>query len=181
MSLAVANRYARALVDVVLDPSSGLDPWQVAGQLEAMENLVAGSPDLRGILLSPAVPPPRKRAVLSRLLEAMSVARPIRNFVFVVIDRRRLSLLKEICQAFETLLDERQGVVRADISSAGELTEMQRDKLREEISKLTGKRARCEFAVEDRLLGGAVVRIGSSIYDGSLQGQLETLRQRLVE
>jgi F-type H+-transporting ATPase subunit delta len=180
MSLAVANRYARALIDVVLEPASELDPRQVVAQLQSLEDVVAEFAELRNILLSPAVPLARKRAVLARLLETLSVSPLVRNFVFVVIDRRRILLLKEIRQAFETLLDERQSVVRADISSAGELSGPQRDRLREEISTLTGKRVRCEFAVEDSLLGGAVVKVGSSIYDGSLRGQLEAMRQRLL-
>ena len=181
MSLAVANRYARALVDVVLEKPGELDTGRVAGDLRRLEEMVAESVDLRNILLSPAVPPARKRAVLSRLLEPMAVPAIVKNFIFVVVDRRRVPLLKLICQSYETLLDERQGVVRADVSSAMEISDAQRNRLREEIAKVTGKQVRCEFAVEDDLLGGALVRVGSSVYDGSLRGQLEALRHRLLE
>jgi len=181
MSLAIANRYARALVDVVLDPSMGVDPQKAAEQLRAMEELVADSPELRSVLLSPAVPPARKRAVVTRLAEPLSVSRVVRNFILVAIDRRRISLLGEIRRAFESLLDERLGIVRAAISSARELTAPQRDKLGEELSRMTGKKVRGEFTLDEALLGGAVVRVGSRILDGSVRGRLETLRQRLVK
>ena len=115
------------------------------------------------------------------VLEPLAVPAIVKNFIFVVIDRRRVPLLKQIRQAYETLLDEHQGVVRADVSSAIEITDAQRNRLREEITKVTGKQVRCEFAVEGALLGGALVRVGSSVYDGSLRGQLEALRHRLLK
>ena len=181
MALAIANRYARALADVVLDASSGLEPREAVRQLFEFEFLLAQAPELRTILLNPAVPPARKRAVISRLAEPLGASPLIRNFLCVVIDRRRIGVLSEIRQAFEDLLDERLGIVRADVTSPRQLSEEQRSRLREELAKLTGKQVRCEFEVEDNLLGGAVVQMGSTIYDGSLRGQLETLRQRLVE
>jgi len=141
---------------------------------------LSASSDLPAVLLSPAVPPARKRAVVSRLAAQLGVSTLVQNFLFVVIDRRRIAMLKDIRQAFETLLDERVGVVRADVSSARELASAQREKIRQQLARATGKQVRCEFAVDGDLVGGVVVRVGSTIYDGSVRGQLEALRQRLV-
>lgn len=181
MALAIANRYAGALADLVSDPSSKLDPRKTADQLRAVAGLVSESNELRTILLSPAVQPARKRAVVARLGELLGLPALLRNFVFVVIDRRRIGVLSNISQAFEDLLDERFGVVRADVTSAGKLSEQQRNGLREKLSRITGKQVRCEFAEQADLLGGAVVQVGSTVYDGSIRGRLERLRQRLVK
>ncbi|MCP5116150.1 MAG: ATP synthase F1 subunit delta [bacterium] len=181
MALAIANRYASALVDVVLEEDSAIEPRQVVDQLRAIEDTLAASAELRGVLLNPAVPAPRKRAVVGRLGDMMEVSPVVRNFLSVLISRRRIGHVSQGRQAFEDMLDERMGLVRADVTSAAELGEHQRERLRSELSSLTGKRVRCEFAEDDELLGGAVVQIGSTVYDGSVRGRLEALRKRLVE
>ncbi len=181
MALAVANRYARALADVVLEADSPLQPEQAVEQLRALESVVNESAELRTILLSPAVPPPRKRAVVARLAGLAGVSGVMRNFLFVMIDHRRINIFREIRQAFEDLLDERLGVVRAHVASARELSADQRTRVQEEISSFMGKTVRCEFTVEEALLGGVFAQVGSTVLDGSLRGRLETLRQRLAE
>ena len=181
MALAVANRYAQALVDVVTAPDSGVAPEQAESQIRLFEDLFAESAELRTILLNPAVPPPRKRAVIARLADATGASEIIRNFLYVIIDHRRLNVFKEIRVAIQDLLDERIGLVRADVSSAAALSEAQRERIRQELSRITGKQVRCEYTVEDELIGGAVVQVGSSVFDGSIRGRLEALRDHLVE
>lgn len=179
MSLATANRYARALAEVVLAPGSPLDAVAVIGQLRDFEGLLAESADLRGVLLSPAVPPARKRAVVSEFGRMLGLAQAVKNFLFVVIDHRRVNLLGTIAKAFEEAVDERLGRVRADVRSALPLSEEQRAAVGEQLRRITGKQVRCEFEVEESLLGGLSARIGSKIYDGSVRGRLDVLRQRL--
>ncbi len=181
MALAVANRYAAALADIVLDEASGLDPVEAVPKLRAMAELVNESAELRTILLNPAVAPARKQAVVSRLSELLGLPVLLRNFIFVLMNRRRIGALNDISQAFEDILDERLGRLRADVTFAGRFNEEQRVKLRDELSQLTGKQVRCEFSEQPELLGGAVVQAGSTVYDGSIRGQLEALRQRLVK
>ena len=180
MNPRIASRYARALGDVLLPSTSGVDPRQVLEQLGAFNALLAESADLRSLLLSPAVPPARKRAVVSRLAERLGMPTLIRNFLYVVIDHRRVDLLREIREAFENLVDERQDVVRADVSSAAELSAAQRDQVAAALSRLGGKLVRCRFSADPELLGGLKAKIGSTIYDGSVRSQLEALRRRLV-
>lgn len=179
MSLAAANRYARALAEVVLAPGSTVDAPSALQQLRAFEGLLAESADLRNVLLSPAVPPARKRAVVSEFGQALGLARVVKNFLFVVIDHRRVNLLGTIANAFEEAVDERLGRVRADVRSALPLSDEQRAAVGERLRQLTGKEVRCEFEVEESLLGGLSARIGSKIYDGSVRGRLDVLRQRL--
>ncbi len=179
MPLALATRYARALADVVTAPASGVAPGEVREQLRALEDLLAASPELRGVLLSPAVAPARKRAVVSWIAGRLGLPAPLRNFVFVLIDHRRIAGLKEIRQAFEVLMDERTGVVRAEIETAVELTEAQRARLAGELERVAGRRVRGEYSVREEILGGVVARIGSTVYDGSVRGQLAELGRRL--
>ena len=177
MLSVVARRYAKALADVVM--GSALNPAAALTQLKAVEALIESSQDLRNVLLSPAVSPSRKRAVMSRLVEPMKVDPRVRNFVFVVIDHRRVHEFASIVEAFEALADERLGLVRADVQSAQPLDAAQQAKIEAEISRLAGKQAKLRFSQDPALLGGVVARVGSTVYDGSVRGQLERLRTRL--
>ncbi|PYT15395.1 MAG: ATP synthase F1 subunit delta [Acidobacteria bacterium] len=180
MLSVVAKRYAKALVDVVTAPGSGVDPSRALAELRSIEQLMAASDDLRNALLSPAVSPSRKRAVVAKLIAPMGVCKQVRNFVFVVIDHRRVAEFGSIVEAFETLLDERLGFVRADVSSAHALTDPQRASLEAQLSRLSGRTAKVKFSTDPALLAGVVARVGSVVYDGSVRGQLERLRVKLV-
>src|SRR5579871_2478346 len=181
MASALASRYARALVDIVLEPGSALKPEDAITQLRAAEQMVAESNELKIALLTPAIPNSRKRAVMGRLLDEIGASSLIRNFLYVIIGRRRSAILSEIREAFELVLDERLGFARVEISSAASLDDNRRAGLESELSQLTGKRLRLRFAVDPDLLGGVAARIGSTLYDGSLRGQLERLRRQLTE
>jgi len=177
MISVVTARYARALADVVEE--SGLDPVQIAAQLREIDALVQGSPELRNALASPAVTPTRKRAVMGKLIVPMQCSLQVRNFVFVVIDHRRIMELQSIIEAFEAIIDERLGFLRADVASASALTPAQQAALETQLSRLAGKKAKLRFTTDAALVGGVVARVGSTVYDGSVRGQLERLRVKL--
>ena len=181
MASAAANRYAHALVDIVLSTGSALKPEDAVAQLRAVEEAVAGSGELRTALLTPAIQNSRKRAVMARVMDRTGGSTLIRNFVYVVIDHRRIGILADIREAFELLLDERLGFARAEVTSAAQLDQRRGAGLESELSRLTGKRMRLRFDVDPDLLGGVVARIGSKVYDGSVRGQLQQLRRRLTE
>jgi F-type H+-transporting ATPase subunit delta len=180
MASAVAHRYAHALVDIVMSPGSALKPPEAQVQLAAVEGLLQESPELRTALLTPAIPTSRKRAVMAILLDRLGVSTLIRNFVYVIIDHRRIAAFEEIREAFEHQLDERLGLVRADVTSAAPLNAELGAGLEAELSKLTGKRMRLRFDVDPALLGGVVARIGSTVYDGSVRGELRELGRKLA-
>jgi F-type H+-transporting ATPase subunit delta len=180
MPQALSFRYARALADAVMDPKTGLDPKQALNELRAFTAIVRESNELRNVLLSPAVSNSKKRNVVARFADSLPLSRVVRNFLFVLVDRRRTDLLNDMADAFETALDERLGIVRADVKSASPLNERQQSDLQQELSRVSGKKVRCDFSIDPALIGGVVARIGSTVYDGSVRSQLETMRERLV-
>lgn len=180
MPAAVATRYARALVDLATRPGEAGAPERVLEELALFEEALRVSPALRTVLLSPAVPAPNKRNLVSRLVRHLGLSDLVRRFLLVVTDRRRMGMLGEIRLAAEQTLHERLGVVRVEVASARELTAAQREALEGGLERLTGLHPRISFRIDPELIGGAVARIGSTIYDGSVRGRLETLRRRLA-
>jgi F-type H+-transporting ATPase subunit delta len=178
-SSAVVNRYANALADVVVSPSAGIDPGKAVEQLRAFDLAVKGSPDLRVVMESPSVSVARKRTVIRRIAEALGLDRIIRNFLLVLTDHRRAASLPEMIEGFEVLVDERLGFVRAEVRSASELTEQEKEKLSARLEALAGGQVRMRFAVDPDLIGGMTARLGSKVYDGSVRGQFTILRHRL--
>jgi F-type H+-transporting ATPase subunit delta len=180
MSLAVASRYARALADLVLAPGSPIAPPQALEQVRSFQRVLETSPELRAALTTPAVNAARKRAVAGRIAERLGVARTIRNFIFVVIDHRRIPLVARIADSFETTLDDRMGRVRATVTSASPVDDARRVVLEKRLVERTDKQVRCEYRIDPDLVGGLSVQIGSTIYDGSVRGRLAALRTRMV-
>jgi F-type H+-transporting ATPase subunit delta len=176
---AVAARYAHALADVVSGPSSPVRPEIVVAELRAFEGVLKSSHELLNALVTPAVAGARKKAVVGRIADTLQLSRISRNFLFVLIDHRRIASLSEILQMFEVALDERLGFARAEVTAARDLSEEQRRMLNSRLEQLTGKRIRSQFKVDESLIGGVVARIGSTIYDGSVRGRLHALGRRL--
>ena len=177
---AIAARYADALADVVTSPGSALSSSQALAELQSFERAFRSSAALRNALVSPAVPGSRKKAVVGRIGQLLGLSKTSLNFLFVLIDHRRIGGLSEIIQVFEETLDERLGFARAEVISARELTEAQRAALGAELGRLVGKRIRMQAAVDESLIGGVVARIRSTVYDGSVRGRLQALERRLV-
>jgi len=178
MLSVVASRYGRALADVVV--SANVDGAKVLSALREVEELIDGSDELRAALQSPAVSPARKRAVMGRVLDPMGLPEKVRNFVFVVIDHRRAAQFGSMIDGFEQLLDERLGLVTAEVRSAKELTPAQQAGIETQVVRITGKKARMKFRTDSGMIGGVVTRVGSIVYDGSVRGQLERLRTKLA-
>lgn len=180
MSLAVATRYANALADVVLGSKGAIDPQATLAQLRALDSVIESSADLRNVLQSPAVASKAKGKVVGRLADSLGMDKLVRNFVHLVVRNRRGDLFPQICTAFEKQLDERSGVAQVDVQSAAQLNDSARAQLEAELARLTGRKVRCNYSVDPSLLGGIITRIGSLVYDGSVRGQLETLRRKLA-
>ena len=106
--------------------------------------------------------------------------RMVRNFVTIVVRKRRANLFGQIRTAFEKVLDERTGVLEAKVASASPLSDASQQALEGQLSRLTGKKVRAIYSVDPELLGGVTARIGSTVYDGSVRGQLESLRRKLT-
>ena len=180
MSLAVATRYARALADIVFTPGSAVTPQQALEELKTFESLISSSPDFKTILLSPAAAAPKKRNIVSRFAAELSISKVMTNFLFVVIDHRRINLLSVIRKALEDQIDERTGVIHADIKSARGLEQGEQLAIEGALSRMTGKQIRSQYAVDANLIGGVTARVGSRMFDGSVRGQLAGMRRKLV-
>jgi F-type H+-transporting ATPase subunit delta len=176
---AVATRYAHALADVVTASGSPVRPEDAIAQLKAFEAVLRSSLELRTALATPAVPTARKRAVVGRIAGVLQLQQILRNFLFVLVDHRRIASLTQIIHSFEIVLDERLGFARAEVSSATGLTEAQQTALRTALERISGKHLRARYAVDGALIGGVVARIGSTVYNGSVRGQLDTLERRM--
>jgi F-type H+-transporting ATPase subunit delta len=176
---AVATRYANALADVVTAGGSPISPPDAVSELRAFEAAFAASTELRNALETPAVPAGRKRAVVGRIAEILKLSRISRNFLYVLIDHRRIAALSGIIDSFELMVDDRLGFARAEVSAAREMSEPQRAALSVVLERLTGRRIRMRLTVDEGLIGGVVARIGSTVYDGSVRGQLASLGRRL--
>jgi F-type H+-transporting ATPase subunit delta len=173
----VVDRFADALADVAISENAA---DQVSRQLSDFLALLGESPELRLLLDSPAVSRASKHAVVEALVARLDASRTLRNFLFVVLDRRRTRLLPEIQRALDARLDERQGITRAEVTSAHELGDAEKDQLRAALARITGRRVKAQYRTDPALIAGAVVRIGSTIYNGSVSAQLERLRVRLT-
>ena len=174
---SVANTYARAFADVVFD--AHLDAARAIGALRQIATLFSQSIELRRVWENPAVPADQKRKLLDVIVQRDGIERPVRNLIAVLIDHRRLPFLPRIVEQLEKELDARLGFAEAQISSARELGSGEKQSLEAQIAKTTGKKVRATYGLDPSLLGGAVVRIGSTIYDGSVKGQLERIKEAI--
>jgi len=176
MSVA-GNRYAKSLLDVLYpdNAEAGLQ------QLESFAALLKEEPDARRLLQDPTLSTVRRRRLLMEISGALGFDRRIANFIDILIDRNRLLLLEEIIVAYEKLLDDRLGVVRAQVTAARPLAAPQQQELAAKLEQVTGKQIRMEVAIDPSLIGGVIARLGSTIYDGSMRSQLSAFRNRLLE
>jgi F-type H+-transporting ATPase subunit delta len=175
----VAARYANALADVVTAPNSGTTAELTIGELRSFESALNIAPELYSVLVAPSIPSSRKKAAVGRVADILKLSRITRNFLFVLVDRRRIPALSGIIHNLEEVLDQRLGFARAQVASAAELTEAQQAALSAQLERVTGKRIRMRFTTDPALIGGAIARIGSTVYDGSVRGQLAALERRL--
>jgi F-type H+-transporting ATPase subunit delta len=175
---SVIGTYARAFADVVM--STKADPARMLEELRTMVALLAESDQLRRVMENPSIPGEQKRAVLDAVIKKVGGSRPVRNFIAVITDHRRLPLFSDIVNQVEQELNERFGFAEAQVTSARPLGDPEKQLLEAEIAKLTGKKVRARYQQDPSLLGGAVVQVGSTIYDGSVNGQLERIREQLV-
>jgi F-type H+-transporting ATPase subunit delta len=170
-------QYANALADVAL--AQGAETL-VVQQLGDFNAAYAESAELRNVLSSPAVSQEEKRGVAEKVATRLGASKIVRNFLFVIIDHRRTHLLPEIFESFKTVLRDRQGVAEAEVFSAVALNDAQKNEMTQTLEMATGKKIEAKFSLDPSLLGGALVRVGDTIYDGSLRNRLDGLRECLA-
>jgi F-type H+-transporting ATPase subunit delta len=176
---SVAGTYARAFADAITDQR--VDGTRALSDLRAVQGLIQENDDLRRVWENPSIPGDQKRRVLDALAARENFSRQVRNFVAVLIDHQRVPFFAQIVREVEKELNQRMGIAEAEISSARELSDGEKRELESQVSRLTGMRVRASYTRDNSLLGGAVVRVGSTIYDGSVLGQLQRIREQIAE
>jgi F-type H+-transporting ATPase subunit delta len=171
---AVAERYASALASVALERKR-----DAKGELSSFIDVFYSSAELRNALESPAVSQEIKERVIREITEKMGIDETVRNFVYLIVAHRRTEMFREIRVALEQELNRRMGIAEAEVSSAKELSDAEKKQLTAVMERRTGKKIKAQYREDKALLGGVVVRVGSTIYDGSVREQLNRLREQL--
>lgn len=174
----IEQRYAQALADLVAKGAIPAETLQ--RELGELTAAVDSSAPLRTVLASPAVRWEEKIALLDRLATAAGFSRLTRNFMVVATQRGRITHLDGIQKAFEEILLRQLGIVRAEVTSARPLGPDQRASIEQQLARRLGKKLQTTFLTDAELLGGFIARVGDQVYDGSIDGRLRRLRQRLT-
>lgn len=175
---AFVSRYAGAFLDVV--SAAGLDTKAIDQQLNDFLATWDGSHELREFFGNPAIPATQKIAILDKLNAKLGMRKELRNLMAVLIQNGRIGHVNEVAAAYRSLLQEKMGIKPAEIVTARALSQEEREALVAEVGKLAGARIDASFKQDAAILGGAIVRIGSTVYDGSVRGRLERLREELA-
>jgi F-type H+-transporting ATPase subunit delta len=173
-----ASRYARAFAEAVEDTK--LDTAEVDRQLDDFAFAWNESQELRQLFENPVFPAEQKVAILDDLNQKIGLSPVVRNFIAVLISHDRIAAFSEVVSEYRREMDRRQGVLEADIVSARQLGEDERKELEAQVAQLAGGRVKAAYREDKTLLGGVIVTIGSTVYDGSVRGRLDRLKEELV-
>lgn len=173
----VARRYAGALADVVTKTG---DTEKVQNELNGWEEMIRTNKDLYAAFSNPAIPQTNKEKVLEALLAKANPSTATANFLRILLRNGRITQIGEITSKFKSVLEERAGFVSGKIVSARPLGEQEKAELKANIEKMAGKKVSLAFEIDESIIGGVVTTIGSTVYDGSVKTQLETLKAQLI-
>jgi F-type H+-transporting ATPase subunit delta len=173
-----ALRYARALLDVAVKERADLD--QIERDLDAVARLFTDYPQLAHVLLNPVVPVPRKRAAVADLITAAGLTPIVSKLLALLAERDRLVLVPDLLAAYRERLLAHRNVIRAEITTPTSLPPERAEAIQNTLSRATGRTVALTTRVDPTIVGGAVARIGSVVYDGSVTRQLQRMRERLL-
>ena len=173
----IANRYARALADVIVERN---ETNEVAKELNDFWRMMAEHSQLRDVFASPVIATERKRAVLNELLTRAGLRQTSANFLRLLLDNARLHNLDQMLNALSRELDARMNIVSAEVTTAREIGQQEKATLQSQLKAATGKEVRLQFRTDPAIIGGVVTRIGSLVYDGSIKNQLVQMKKELM-
>jgi F-type H+-transporting ATPase subunit delta len=173
----VARRYASALADVTIERR---EEREVQHELEQWTSMIETNPHLKEAFANPTVAHDQKRTVLETLVTRTRVRETTASFLRVLLKNQRLSQLRDIVERFGQVLDERAGIVAADVTTARPLPEDLRKTLHDALTAATGRTVRLSFTTDESIIGGVIARIGSTIFDGSVESHLNRLAEGLA-
>ena len=177
ISGSVARRYARALMEIGLESGK---LRQIQQELKRIAESVEVSEELRNVLKSPAVLTSQRKQVLEILLQRLGVNQTVRNTCMLLVDRGRAEVLPAISHELETMVDEHEGVLRAEVTSSTALNKVYLDRLAKALQSVTGKRIELTAREDRELIGGVITRVGGVVYDGSIKARLSRVRELML-
>jgi len=177
MVSSTSMKYARALAEVASELGTA---EQVRIGLEAFRETFHAHQGFREVLFNPGIPLVAKQNIVGKVARKMGLADSLVNFLFVILERSRLHLLDEFAESYQEVLDEQAGIARVEVAASHPLETGEREQLREAMSAITGKNVKLSYEVDESLLGGVRLQVGSTVYDGTIRSQLEELRRQLA-
>ncbi len=178
LSQTVARRYAKGLLDAVAEIAPGSEQ-AVGKDLSALVETIHGHPGLALLVVNPAISTTHKTAILGKISETLNLREPVPRFIGILAEKQRLDHLPLIASVYAGLMDEHLGVVTAEITTATPLNPGQIAQLESSLREATGGEVRITRHTDPKLVGGVITRIGDVVYDGSVKGHLERIRERL--
>jgi F-type H+-transporting ATPase subunit delta len=175
-SSAIARRYAKALILIGKEDGKAETYRE---ELDTIVRLMDREPMLEQAVSNPLYNAASRRKVLLAVIEKMEVSRVIKSFVLLLFDKGRIGFLRDIVANYSIFADELKGIVRADLTTATDLTDETLNQIRNSLSKMTGKDVFLETRTDAGLIGGIVTRIGDLVLDGSIRTQLQNMRESL--
>ncbi|RRA48573.1 ATP synthase F1 subunit delta [Acidipila sp. EB88] len=178
MATVYAARYARALLDVV--ETNKIDPEAAGRELADLLDAWSESAALRNVFLDPSYAADKKISLLDKLNERLHMQKTLRNFIAVILRHERMEAFPEIVSEYDRMVRGDLKIARVEWTSARALSTEERGAIEQRIAELTGTRVEATFREDPALLGGARLQIGSVVYDGTVRGRLDQLKERLA-
>jgi F-type H+-transporting ATPase subunit delta len=173
----IARRYATALADVAIERR---EEREVQNELDQWAEMIEAHAQLKEVFANPTIVYDHKKKLLEDLISRTHVRETTASFFRVLLKNQRLSQLRDIAERYGQVLDDRGGVVAAHITTARPIPEDLRNSLHETLAAATGRKVRLSFTTDESIIGGLVARIGSTIFDGSVQSQLDRLASEMA-
>lgn len=176
LNLELARKYARAIFELAVEDDKLL---AYGRELKRVEGDLDGVAGIWGYFDNPGISRADKKILLKKCFEG-ELAGEVQNFLYLLVDKRRMAYFPEIVRVFEALSNEAQGIVIADVTTASSLDAGQESRLQEKLAGVTGKEVRLHLHEDPKVIGGVVVRIGDKRIDGSVTGRLARLTGDLM-
>lgn len=176
--IAIARRYAEALADVATERNQ---VKKIDDDVRVFAEMISSSRELHDIFASPIVSKTDKLRVLEALITRMRPDQMTANLLRTMLSHDRLHYLAEVYEQFRRAMNEREGLIVAEVTTAVEVARKEQDNLGRTLEQMTGKRVEFKFKTDPSLIGGVVTRIGSVVYDGSVRTQLQEIKQQLKQ
>jgi len=173
----VARRYATALADVAIERR---EEREVQNEVDQWATMIESNPQLKEVFANPTIIHDHKRKVLEDLIARTRVRDTVASFLRVLLKNQRVSQLRDIAARYSLVLDEHAGMLAGSVTTARPIPEDLKKTLHETLSATTGRTLRLTFETDETIIGGLVARIGSTVYDGSVQTHLERLAEGLA-